>query len=192
MRFRDVRVVGQDGSQIGIMQTRQALNQAREQGFDLVLVAGNAEPPVVRITDYGRHKYETAKREKENRKQKTDQKGIKIGPHIAENDLKTLEIRAHKFLSAGHKVRVVCMFRPRELPHANLGKMKMEKFADNLAEVGVVERAPSLEGRQMIMFLNPRPQTKPKKDAKDQNKQDGSEAIQDHGDGEDHSTEERE
>ncbi|MBS1705124.1 MAG: translation initiation factor IF-3 [Armatimonadetes bacterium] len=190
LRFRDVRVVAADGSQMGILQTRQALEMARDQGMDLVMVAESAQPPVVKIVDFGKYKYENEKREKENKRKSLELKGIKMSPRIAEHDMQTLLKNAKKFLEEGHKVRVVCMFRQRELAHSGIGLEKMLRFADQLQEVAVTERAPALEGRQMIMILNPKP-GKPagKKDAKNQDKQNGSEEVQDHGNGEDHSTE---
>ncbi len=174
------------------MQSRQALNLAKEAGLDLVLVTATAQPPVARITDYGKYKYMTEKREKENKKQKQELKGIKMSPRIAENDVQTLLSKTRKFLEEGHKIRVVCQFKAREITHPEIGHQKMIRFAEALSELSVIERPPLLEGRQMIMILNPKPNVPGKSNAKDQNKQDGREEVQDHGLGEDNSTEERE
>lgn len=164
---------------------------ARDSGLDLVLVSESANPPVARITDYGKYKYENQKREKENKKKQLEMKGLKMSPRIAENDLNTLLNHGKKFLSEGHKLRVVCMFRAREIAHSHIGLQKMLKFAEALQEQAVVERAPSLEGRQMIMIMSPKPTKIEKKNAKNQDKQDGSEEVQDNGNGEDNPPEER-
>jgi len=164
---------------------------AREQGLDLVMVSPTANPPVAKIIDYGKHKYATEKREKESKRKQQDVKGIKISPRIAGNDLNTLMKRAHEFLLDGDKVRVVCQFRAREITHPEIGFQKMIKFAEGLSEVGTMEKAPSLDGKQMIMILLPKPQGQ-KKDAKNQDQQDSRKEVQDHGDGQDHSPEERE
>lgn len=150
---------------------------AREQGLDLVMVAQQAQPPVCRIIDHGKHKYELEKREKENKRKTQDVKGIKMRPNIAENDLNTLIRNARKFLEAGDKVRAVCQFRAREIVHPEIGQRKLEIFAERLGDVSVIEKAPSLDGKLMIMVLNPKPQTGKKKDAENKNPQDGGEAL---------------
>lgn len=195
LRFRDIRVIDADGSQLGIILAREALAMAREQGLDLVMIAQNAQPPVCRIIDYGKHKYELEKREKENKRKAQDVKGIKIRPNIAENDLNIALRNARRFLEDGDKVRVICQFRARELAHPEIGQRKMLTFAERLADIGVVEKSPSLDGRQIVMVLNPKPGASSggkKKDAENQNAQDRGEAVQDHGVGEDHAPEERE
>jgi translation initiation factor IF-3 len=184
-KFRDVRVIGADGSQVGILQSRQALNMAREQGLDLVMVSATAQPPVVRIVDYGRHKYETEKREKDHKKKQQEIKGIKISPRIAEHDLSFLTKNACRFLEEGHKVKVTCMFKAREVTHPELGKQKLDKVAEAVSAVAVVERPPAMEGRLMIMILNPKPQVPGKKNAKAEDKQDGGQEVQDNGDRQD-------
>lgn len=185
LRFRDVRVIGSDGSQLGILQSRQALQIAREQGLDLVMVSPTAQPPVCKIIDFGRYKYETEKQNKGSKKKQQEVKGIKISPRIAEHDLQHLIRNAQRFLDEGHKVRAVCVFKAREITHPELGRQKLEKIAAQLAEVAIVERTPALDGRQMIMVMNPKPQTGAKKNAKAENKQDGGEAVQDNRQGED-------
>lgn len=190
LRIKEVRVLMADGEQKGIMTSREALDLARSVDLDLVLVAPNAEPPVCRVIDFGKYKYETEKREKENKKHKQELKGIKITPRIAEHDLGHLAKTASKFFSEGDKVRVVCMFRQRELVHPQIGKMKMDRFAELCADVAVVERPANLEGRQMSMIMMPKPKAKGQKEnAKNQDKQDGGEEIQGDGVGQDHAPE---
>ncbi len=185
MRHRDVRVIGPEGEQIGILQSRQALQMAKEQGLDLVLVAPNAQPPVCRILDYGRFKYETEKLNKAKKSKTQDVKGIKISPRIADHDIGVALKKATQFLSEGHKVKVVCMFRAREVTHPENGMKRLTRMAEELKEVAVVERAPSMEGRMMTMILTPKPGSK-KQNAKTEDKQDGREAVQSDGIGEDH------
>ena len=183
-KFRDVRLIAADGAQVGIVQSRQALTMAREQGLDLVMVSPNAQPPVCRIVDYGKHKYETKKREQENKRKQQELKGIKISPNIAEHDLQFLVKNAIRFMEEGDKVKVTCQFRARQVTHPEIGRQKMDKFAELISAIGVVERPPMMEGKLMTMILNPKPNTG-KKNAKAENKQDGGEAVQDHGNGED-------
>lgn len=179
--------MGSQGELLGVISSRDALNQAREQGLDLVLVAASASPPVAKITDYGKHKYLEGKQGRDKKPKGQETKGIKISPRIQLHDMEFLCKNARKFLEHGDKVRVTCMFRQRELAHPELGKERLEKFASWLEDIAVVERAPTLDGRQMIMIVNPKPGVK-KKDAKNQDIQNGSEEVQDHGDGEDHSS----
>lgn len=194
LRFRELRVVDDSGAG-GVLSAREALTTAKERGLDLVLVAPNAQPPVAKIVDYGKYKYEQEKREKENKKHKQELKGIKISPRISEHDMGHLVKNALKFLAEGDKVRVVCMFRQRELAHPNIGLAKINKFAEMCGEEAVVERPAVLEGRQMAMILMPKPAGKgvPKKDGKNQgennenkDQQDSSQEVQDHRVGENH------
>jgi translation initiation factor IF-3 len=180
-----VRVIGSDGSQLGILQSRQALNIAREEGLDLVMVSPTAQPPVCKIIDFGRYKYLTEKQNKDSKKKQQEVKGIKISPRIAEHDLQHLIKKAASFLEEGHKVRVVCVFKAREITHPELGRKKLDYFAGQLVDIAVVERPPALDGRQMIMVMNPKPQIGAKKNAKAENKQDSGQAVQDNRDGED-------
>jgi len=168
------------------MQSRQALNLAREEGLDLVMVSPTAQPPVCKIIDYGKFKYLEGKLGKDKKSKQQEVKGIKISPRIAEHDLDFLIRNAQRFLEEGHKVKVTCMFKAREITHPELGKKKLEIFAEQVAELSNVERTPTLDGRLMIMVLAPKPQVGKKKDAKDQNKQDGGQALQDHRNGKDH------
>jgi translation initiation factor IF-3 len=177
LRFRDVRVIGADGSQVGILQSRQALNMAREQGLDLVMVSPTAQPPVCKIIDYGRHKYETEKQAKDTKRKSQDVKGIKISPRIAEHDMGFLIRNASRFLEEGHKVKVTCQFKAREVTHPELGRNKLDFFAQQVAHLAGVERQPTLDGRLMIMVLVPKPNIGQKKNAKAEDKQDGGEAV---------------
>lgn len=167
------------------MTSRDALNAAQDAGLDLVLVTATSDPPVAKIIDFGKHKYLEGKAGKDKKKSGQEIKGIKISPRIAEHDLGHLIRNALRFLEEGDKVRVTCMFRQRELTHPELGQQRLAYFAEHVAQAATVERPPALDGRQMIMILNPRPGAK-KKDAKAENQQDGGEALQSDGDGEDH------
>lgn len=153
------------------------------------MVSPTAQPPVCKIIDYGRHKYETEKLSKDGKKKQQELKGIKISPRIAEHDLGFLVKNASRFLDEGHKVKVTCVFKAREITHPELGRKKLENFAEMLAEQAIVERAPSLDGKMMTMILLPKPSTGTKKHAKTENKQDGGQEVQDHRDREDHPTE---
>jgi len=187
LRFRDLRVIGAEGEQIGIVQSRQALTMAREQGLDLVLVSPTATPPVAKIIDYGRFKYLTEKQQKESKRKQQEVKGIKISPRIAEHDIAFLLNRAIEFLKEGHKVKVTCQFRSREVTHPELGRQRLDRMAEQLKDIAVIDRTPSMEGRLMIMVLSPKPQTGSKKQhAKAEDKQNGGEAVQDHRNRKDH------
>ena len=139
---------------------------AKDQGLDLVLVSPTAQPPVAKIIDYGRYKYMTEKQNKENKRKQQDVKGIKISPVIAEHDLAFQTKKAEEFLREGHKVKITCQFKSRQITHPELGRLRLDKMADILKDVAVVERIPSLEGKLMIMVLSPKPQPGPKKHAK--------------------------
>jgi len=179
-------VIGSDNEQLGIMQSRQALGLAKEEGLDLVMVSATAQPPVVKIIDYGKYKYLEKQLGKDKKSKQQDVKGIKISPRIAEHDMAFLIKNAQRFLEEGNKVRVTCMFKAREVTHPELGKGKLAAFAEKLADISAVERIPALDGRQMIMVLTPKVAPAKKKDAKDQNKQDGGQKVQDNRDREDH------
>ncbi|CAN5415146.1 hypothetical protein BH11ARM2_BH11ARM2_15290 [soil metagenome] len=163
---------------------------AREQGLDLVVVSPSAQPPVAKIIDYGKHKYQESKLGKDKKSKQQEVKGIKISPRIADHDLQTSIGKARHFLEEGDKVKVTCLFRMRELSHPENGRHRLDIFAEAVADLAGVERTPSLDGRQMNMVLVPKPGVAAKKkDAKDQNKQDGGKAVQDNGDREDHAPE---
>lgn len=160
IRAPQVRVVDEDGKQLGLMTSRQANDIARERNLDLVEVAPQANPPVCRIIDYGKYKYEQSKREGEAKKKQkaAELKGIRMRPRIDEHDLMTKVNHARKFLSEGDKVKVTMLFRSREATHPEFARKSMDRLADEVKEVGIVERPPILEGRQMTMILSPRTQ----------------------------------
>lgn len=159
IRAREVRVIGSDGEQLGIMSGREAQQLAYEKHLDLVKIAPTAKPPVCRIMDYGKYRYEQQKREKESRKkQKTfDIKEVKLRPGIEEHDFNVKFKNAVRFLEDGDKVKVTIMFRGRELSHPELGEVLLNKMAAQLKEMAVVERQPKLEGKNMIMIVAPKP-----------------------------------
>jgi translation initiation factor IF-3 len=155
IRDREVRLIGPNGDQLGIMSAREAMKQAREAELDLVKIAPNAKPPVCKIIDYGKYRYELARKEKEaKKKQKTiEVKEVRLSPNIDTNDLNTKVNQARKFLSKGDKVKVALRFRGREMAHVNASKGILDEFAEKLSDIAVVDKAPKLEGRNMVMFL---------------------------------------
>ena len=159
IRDKEVRLIGDNGEQLGIVATRNAMEMAIEKNLDLVKIAPQAAPPVCRIMDYGKYRFEQAKRDKEARKNQkiTDIKEIRLSLNIDTHDFETKVGHARRFLTAGDKVKVSIRFRGREMAHANLGNDIMKRFAEACAEFGSVERVPKLEGRSMIMFLNAKP-----------------------------------
>ncbi len=159
IRAREVRVIGSEGEQLGIMSGRDAQQLAYEKHLDLVEIAPTAKPPVCRIMDYGKYRYEQQKREKESRKkQKTfDIKEVKLRPGIEEHDFNVKFKNAVRFLEDGDKVKVTIMFRGRELSHPELGEVLLNKMAEQLKDTAVVERQPKLEGKNMIMIVAPKP-----------------------------------
>lgn len=158
IRAREVRVTADDGEQLGIMSSRDALALAHEKQLDLVEIAPNAKPPVCRIMDYGKYRYEQQKRDKEARKkQKTfDIKEVKLRPGIEDHDYTVKFKNAVRFLEDGDKVKVTIMFRGRELSHPELGEVLLKRMAEELKDTVVIERAPKLEGRNMIMIVAPK------------------------------------
>lgn len=158
IRAREVRVVDANGDQLGIMSAREALAIAGERGLDLVEVAPNAKPPVCRIMDYGKHRYEQSKRDKAAKKKQkvVNVKEIRMSPKIDDHDFEVKLRAAERFLKSGDKVKVSVRFRGREIVHSDLAKEKLDDLANQLKEVAVVERPPKLEGRQMIAVLAPR------------------------------------
>lgn len=163
IRAREVRIIGPDGAQLGIMSTREALRLAEEQSLDLVEVAPNAKPPVCRIMDFGRYRYEQQKRERENRKrQKTVTiKEVRMSPKIEDHDFEVKSRNAQRFLQAGDKVKISVRFRGREIVHSDLVRKMLDQLAEQLSEHGQVELRPRLEGRHMIMILAPKSSTAP-------------------------------
>ena len=154
IRDREVRLIGPDGAQLGIVSAREAMAKAQEAGLDLVKIAPQAKPPVCKIIDYGKYRYELARKEKEARKkQKTiDVKEVRLSPNIDTNDLKTKVNAARKFLSKGDRVKVTLRFRGREMAHMS-SRHVLDDFADLLSDIATVEKAPKVEGRSMTMFL---------------------------------------
>ncbi len=162
IRAREVRVITADGEQLGVMSGRAAQQAAAERHLDLVEIAPNAKPPVCKIMDYGKFRYEQQKREKEARKkQKTfDIKEVKLRPGIEDHDFNVKFKNAVRFLEDGDKVKVTIMFRGRELSHPELGEVLLNKMAQQLKDIAVVERVPKLEGKNMIMIVAPKPAKK--------------------------------
>ena len=155
IRDREIRLIGEDGEQLGIMSARDAMKLAREANLDLVKIAPTAKPPVCKIIDYGKYRYEQARREKEARKkQKTiEVKEIRLSPNIDTNDLNTKVNQARRFVSGGNKVKVAVRFRGRELAHTAVGKTILEDFAQKLSDIAVIDKPAKLEGKSMVMFL---------------------------------------
>ena len=155
IRDKEVRLIGADGQQLGIMSAREAQKHAVEAGLDLVKIAPTAKPPVCKIIDYGKYKYELARKEKEaKKKQKTIEiKEVRLSPNIDTNDLNTKVNNAKKFISKGNKVKVTLRFRGREMAHVQQSRHILDDFAEMLSDIAVVEKAPKLEGRNMSMVL---------------------------------------
>lgn len=158
IRDREVRVVGADGAQLGIMPTEQAMQLAEDARLDLVKIVPKAQPPVCRLMDFDKHRFEQSKRDKEARKnQKTiTLKEVQLSATIEENDILTKAKNAVKFLKAGDKVKVTIRFRGRQITHSEIGLRVMKLFAERISDVAIVERQPNLEGRFMIMILVPK------------------------------------
>ena len=152
---REIRLIGSQGEQIGVMNSKEALRMAREEELDLVLIAPNANPPVCKIIDYGKYRYEMARKEKEaKKKQKVIEiKEVRLSPNIDENDVNTKAKAARKFLEKGDKVKVALRFRGREMAHMGMSKQILDDFFAKVEDVAVIEKPAKLEGRSMIMFL---------------------------------------
>ncbi len=158
IRIREVRVIGPEGEKLSVMPTREAQKKAEDMGFDLVEVAPTAQPPVCRIMDYGKYKYEQSKKRHQT---KVHQKGahlkeIKMRPRTDKHDLDFKVAHIREFLEAGNKVKVTLMFRGREMAYINQGKAVLDKVTAALIDIGTVEQQPRLEGRNMIAFLVPK------------------------------------
>lgn len=158
IRDKEVRLVSDDGEQLGVMSGKEAQAIASERGMDLVKIAPKAKPPVCKIMDYGKYKYEQAKKEKEaKKKQKViTVKEVRLSPNIEEHDLNIKANQANKFLKNEDKVKVTLRFRGREMKNTQKGLEIMEKFRKTLEDICTVEKAAKLEGRQMIMVLAPK------------------------------------
>ncbi|MGI6405562.1 MAG: translation initiation factor IF-3 [Syntrophaceticus sp.] len=166
IRVREARVIDNDGQQLGILPVREGIRLAAEQRLDLVEVAPQAKPPVCKIMDYGKYKYEQSKKQRDARKKQRviNVKEVKIRPRIEEHDFQVKVRNAKRFLTGGDKVKVTLMFRGREISHASLGRDLCMKFYKELEELAVMEKVPKVEGRNMIMVLAPRTQEQVKGD----------------------------
>ena len=155
IRDKEVRLIGENGEQLGIMSAKEAMKLAEDAELDLVKIAPTAKPPVCKIIDYGKYRYEMARKEKEARKKQRiiDVKEVRLSPNIDTNDLNTKVGAARKFISKGDKVKVTLRFRGREMAHMQSSKYILDEFAEKLSDIAVVEKAPKLEGRSMTMFL---------------------------------------
>jgi translation initiation factor IF-3 len=158
IRAPEVRVVGHDGKQIGILPLKEAMKLAEEQGLDLVEVAPQATPPVCRIMNYGKYKYQQSKKIQEAKKHQTviQVKEVKIRPRTEEHDLQFKLRHAKRFLSEGNKVKVSMLFRGREIAHPEMGRELLDRIVAELKDLMVIEQAPRLEGRSMVMLLAPK------------------------------------
>jgi len=196
-----VRVIDSDGKQLGVMPTRRALKIAQEKGLDLVEVAPTANPPVCKILDYGRYRYEQEKLAKEAKKKQKggDIKTIRLRPAIGAHDIETKIRNAIEFLQEGDKVKFVVIFRSREFGRPQIAESLLRKVAETVQDYGVVEKPPGMEGRQMTMVLAPakKPAAKSKSaggatDAENEDKQNSRQALQAHSDGQTDAQESRE
>ncbi len=158
IRDKEVRVITDDGEQLGIMPAKDAYKEAAKRNLDLVKIAPNAQPPVCKIMDYGKYRFDKAKKEKEAKKNQkvVETKEIRLSVNIDTHDFETKVNHALKFLKSGNKVKVSIRFRGREMAHAHLGNGIMERFAEAVSEIGTVDKPAKLEGRQMLMFLSPK------------------------------------
>ena len=155
IRDREIRLIGEDGQQLGIMSSREAMKIAREAELDLVKIAPQAKPPVCKIIDYGKYRYELARKEKEaKKKQKTiEVKEVRLSPNIDSNDLNTKIASARKFIEKGNKVKVTLRFRGREMAHVQSSRHILDEFAKALEDIALVDKPAKMEGRSMPMFL---------------------------------------
>ncbi len=155
IRDREVRLIGESGEQLGIMPSKDALKLAKDAGLDLVKIAPTAKPPVCKIVDYGKFRYEQARKEKEAKKKQkiVEIKEIRLSPNIDTNDLNTKVNNARKFLEKGNKVKITLRFRGREMAHINATKHILDDFAEELKDIAVIEKPAKLEGRSMSLIL---------------------------------------
>lgn len=155
IRDKEVRLIGADGEQLGVLPAREAQKIADEAGLDLVKIAPNAQPPVCKVIDYGKYRYELARKEKDAKKKQkvVEIKEIRLSPNIDTNDLNTKMNAARKFLTKGNKVKITLRFRGREMAHMNQSKHILDDIAEALADVAIVEKAPKVEGRSIGMVL---------------------------------------
>lgn len=158
IRDKEVRLVDDEGNQVGVVPTSRALDMAFEKKLDLVNVSPNSKPPVCRIMDYGKYKYELIKKERDSKKKQRviNIKEVRLTPNIETHDLETKAKNAKKFLSNGDRVKVAVRFRGREMGHTEIGKDVLDKFVELISDNGIVDKKPKIEGRSMIMFLAPK------------------------------------
>ncbi len=158
IRDREVRVVDQNGEQLGVMSSRDALALAEERQLDLVKIAPQARPPVCKLMDYGKYRFEQSKKEREFRKNQKviTVKEVRLSATIEDHDIDVKFKNAVKFLKEGNKVKVTIRFRGRQITHSEIGRQVMNEFADRIKEYGTVDKAPQIEGRNMSMFISPR------------------------------------
>lgn len=158
IRDKEVRLIGSEGEQLGIVSSQQALDIAAEKNLDLVKIAPNAVPPVCKIMDYGKYRFELTKKEKEQRKNQkvVDTKEVRLTPNIDDHDFYTKVNNAKKFLKSGNKVKVTVRFRGREVTHSALGENILNRFGAETQDVGTVDKQPKMEGRNMSMFISPK------------------------------------
>jgi len=154
-------VISEANDQLGFMDTRDAVALAREKGYDLILVAPQAQPPVCRIMDYGKYKYEKSKKEKKVKSAANEMKMVRLHPRTGRHDRDILVRHTERFLREGHKVRVVCQFKGRENAYPEIGKQQLDAIAGDLAEISAIEGAITKQGRDMTMMLSPKPGLKP-------------------------------
>ena len=160
IRDREVRLIDENGVQLGVVSSREALELAQERELDLVKIAPQANPPVCRIMNYSKYRFDQAKREKEARKKQkiVEVKEVRMTPNTEEHDLNTKVKAAVKFLKNGDKVKVSVRFRGRELSRTEIGRVVLNQFAERISEVGEIDKAPKMEGRSMVMFVSPKRQ----------------------------------
>ena len=165
IRDKEVRLISESGEQLGIMSSQEALRLAEERSLDLVKISPNAVPPVCKLMDYGKYRFEQTKREKEARKNQrvVEIKEIRMSPSIDVNDFNVKLRNAQKFLSEGNRCKVTVRFRGREMAHTNIGQDLLLKFAEECGEIAVMDKSPKLEGRHMSIFLSPKPTKETKK-----------------------------
>ena len=162
IRDKEVRVIGDHGEMLGVMNILDARKAAEDAELDLVKVSPNAQPPVCKIIDYGKFRYEQARKDKEAKKKQknVEIKEIRLSPNIDTADLETKAAAARKFITRGDRVKVTLRFRGREMAHPELGNATIKRFADACADVGVIDKLPKMEGRSLIMFISAKPASK--------------------------------
>lgn len=180
IRDREVRLIGENGEQLGIMSAAAAMDIAVQKDLDLVKIAPGSNPPVCKIMDYGKYRFEQSKREKEARKNQriVEVKEIRMSPGIGDNDFLVKLRNGQKFLADGDRLKVTVRFRGREMAHTNIGEQLLRDFAERCAELANLDKQPKLEGRNMSIFLSPKPQQPAKKPAKPKAPKDAAPAAE--------------